>query len=160
MCSTLIFFKIISLLIRPLVFLFSNLFENFTMLSNFFKVSENIQVLNSLKKFWEGATNKGFKSSWEFAVRYPRWSKNGQIRSPMRLPIVAKVANSKMHNTHGRPVAARFANSSQCTRNIGLDKREQNGSWVGKFCRRERTLFHWPSVQGEQSPMNRCEQEQ
>ena len=85
MCSTLIIFKIISLLIRPLVFIVSNLFENLTMLSNFFKVNENIQVLDPLTKIWEGATIKGFKSSWEVAVRYQRWFKNGTIKIPDEL---------------------------------------------------------------------------
>ena len=68
------------MLIRPIVFIVSNVFKNLTMLSNFFKVSENIQVLDPLTKIWEGATITGFKFLWEVAVRYQGWSKNGTIK--------------------------------------------------------------------------------
>ena len=69
------------MLIRSIVFIVSNVFKNLTMLSNFFKVSEHIQVLDPLTKIWEGATIKVFKLSWEVAVRYQRWSKNGTIKN-------------------------------------------------------------------------------
>ena len=72
-------------MIRPLVFIVSNLFENLTMLSNFFEVNQNIQVLDPLTKIWEGATVKWFKSSWELQVRYQRWSENGTIKIPDEL---------------------------------------------------------------------------
>ena len=62
-CSTLIILKIISMLIGPVVFIVSNLFENLTMLSNFFEVNENSQVLDPLTIIWEGKTIKGFKSA-------------------------------------------------------------------------------------------------
>ena len=60
-CSTFIFFEIISLLFRRHVFIVSRLFENLALLSNLFQVNEDILVLVPLSSSWEGGTVIGFK---------------------------------------------------------------------------------------------------
>ena len=52
------------------------------MLSNFFKVKVNTQVLDPLTKIWEVAT---INSLWEVAEKYQRRFKNGTIEIPDEL---------------------------------------------------------------------------
>ena len=141
-------FKIISLLIRTLDFRVSNLFENLTMLSNFFKFNKNIQVLDPLTTIWEGGTIKGFNSSWEVAVRYQRWSKNGTIKIPDELAECRENWPIRKCITH---TAGLFRSGSRraATAQGSLGYRKENRmvhEWVGFAGKSVRSFTDLPSL--------------